>query len=183
MADELCWGLSGDGIFWVKDVYAFASSSMDQASCSLGPDPVWDRLWKLKVPPKVREFACRTCWDIISHGVNLCKKGVSDFIQCHRCGKDENLRHLLFECPWSIKFWVTANVSYDYPLGSSFRDVVDWVWGRLGCKGVESFLTFCWSIWKARNKDIFNSIFDPPSLYVGNPWIGWTSTKRLCRMG
>ena len=102
--DELYWVLSGDGIYRVKDAYAYSIFSVDQTSCSSGPDPVWRRLWKLKVPPKVCEFSWRACWDIIPHGVNLCKKGVSDYIFCNRCGKKENLRHLLFDCPWAKNF-------------------------------------------------------------------------------
>lgn len=75
VGDELCWGLSGDGIFRVKDLYSFVSRSSVDVSCPSGPNPVWDRLRKFKVPPKVWEFAWGACWDIIPHGVNLCKKG------------------------------------------------------------------------------------------------------------
>lgn len=36
--DELCWGLNGDGIFRVKDMYDFASNIKIHASCSSGPE-------------------------------------------------------------------------------------------------------------------------------------------------
>ncbi|CAO2836264.1 unnamed protein product [Amaranthus hypochondriacus] len=55
--DELCWSYSKDGILQVNDVYDLAIKSSEDASCSRGPDPVWKRLWKLNVLPKVRDFA------------------------------------------------------------------------------------------------------------------------------
>ena len=44
---------------------------------------------------------------------------------------------------------------------------MDWFWHNKGQEGVESFVTLCWQIWKARNEAISNSIFDPPRLCVG----------------
>lgn len=70
-SDERCWALTSDGVFRVKDVYSFALANKDFASTSSGPDPLWAKLWKLKVPPKIREFSWRACWDIVPHGVNL----------------------------------------------------------------------------------------------------------------
>lgn len=50
--DELCWVLSKDGILRVRDVYNHAISLKSFASASHGPDPVWARLWRLKVSPE-----------------------------------------------------------------------------------------------------------------------------------
>ena len=50
--DELCWVLNADGILRVKDVYSHALLSNDFASCSIGPDPIWSKIWKLKVSPQ-----------------------------------------------------------------------------------------------------------------------------------
>lgn len=164
--DVLCWGLSSDGIFRVCDIYRFAMASRDFPSASSGPDPVWARLWKLNVPPKVREFSWRACSDILPHGVNLARKGVSDFLLCFRCGSEENLKHLFFDCPWAKDFWSNANI---FPVGTpslSFMDTVDWLWNTQGKDCVESFVTMGWQLWRARNEGIFKDIQDPPRLCV-----------------
>ena len=114
--DKLCWVLSGDGVFRVKDAYSHALSLNVESSCSSGLDPIWRRLWKLKVPPKVCEFSWWPYWDIIPHGVNLSVKGVSNYILCRRRGKEDNLKHLIVECPWSQGFWSFVNISFPIPL-------------------------------------------------------------------
>lgn len=80
--DELCWAYSKDDILRVKDVYRLALGGNSGASCSFGSNSIWKKLWQLRVPPKVRDFAWRICWNIIPHGINLAHKGVSDFIRC-----------------------------------------------------------------------------------------------------
>ena len=57
-ADELCWVCSKDGVLYVKDFYSVALKSIDFAAYSRGSDPLWNKIWKLKVPPKVRDFVC-----------------------------------------------------------------------------------------------------------------------------
>lgn len=125
----------------------------------------------MRAPPKVREFTWRAYWDIMPHGVNLAKRGVSGFIRCFRCGDTENLRHFLLGCPWAQGFWSSAKVSFEFPMGASFRDVVDWFWGSRGCEDTEVFVTLAWQLWKSRNEAIFKAVFDPPSLYVKNSLI------------
>lgn len=42
--DELCWVYGGDGVFRVKDVYSHALKMDHLASCSSGPDPLWQKI-------------------------------------------------------------------------------------------------------------------------------------------
>lgn len=76
-------------------------------------------------------------------------------------------------------------MDFSYPLGSLFRDVIDWFWVQKGREEVESFVTLCWQIWMARNEAIFNSIFDPPSLCVEKSldWLGEYRKVLLYGMG
>ena len=164
--NELCWVHAKDGTLTVKDVYRQALGAPGDASCSNGPDPVWKKLWKINVPPKVREFGWRACWDIIPHGANLYLKGITEFIFCPRCGSVESLLHLIRDCPWVHNVWLEAVFSFpDFHI-SSFRDLLDWIWGSFGSKVVKKFVIICWQIWKSRNDAVFNNIFTP-SLCVG----------------
>lgn len=74
-------------------------------------DPVWRGIWKLRVPPKVKEFIWRASWGIIPHGVNLGKKGIEDHIRCPRCGMEESLLHILRDCFWVKNVWKAAQLA------------------------------------------------------------------------
>src|SRR5688572_13517547 len=92
---------------------------------------IWLKIWKLKVSSKVRDFTWRACWDIIPHGANLFKKGISDFVRCKRCGCVETLSHLLRDCPWTKEFWKLSDFIFSDPMSDSFRDMLDWVWHHM----------------------------------------------------
>lgn len=97
-----------------------------------GPDPLWGKLWKFKVPPKIRDFVWRACWDSIPHGLNLNSKGIPNFVGCKRCGPDEHLMHFLFECHWAKMLWDSSKLDLEGRRFPSFRDALDWVWLNLG---------------------------------------------------
>lgn len=41
---------------------------------------------------------------------------------------------------------------------------MDWMWKNKGQEVVETFVTLCWQVWRARNEAIFKGILDPPGL-------------------
>lgn len=108
----------------------------------------------------------RACWDIIPHGVNLCSKGISSYVGSKRCGKDEHLMHLLFECPWVNSFWHLSGCDVGDRAFSSFWEALDWVWTQLAKDKAELFLVLCWQVWKAGNELVFDNAQAPPRLYI-----------------
>lgn len=180
--DKRCWVLRSDGLFRVKDLYKQAMSNVEDSSCSSGPDPLWAKIWKLKVPPKIREFTWRACWDIIPHGLNLCRKGISNFIACPRCGKDGSLFHII-KCPRALEVWQTVGFEFPSIVWHSFKDLLDWVWSAKGIKSAETFVVLCWQIWKARNDLIFNNNQSHPSLCAGKTGDWLQEYQRALRFG
>lgn len=75
--------------------------------------------------------------------MNLCRKGIPDYVACPRCGGEESLLHLILECPWSQQLWKVANFSFPHIMSHSFRDLVDWVWGDKGIEAAEVFVSLC----------------------------------------
>lgn len=140
-----------------------ALTKFHEASCSRGPDPIWKKVWKLNVPPKVRDFAWRACCDIIPHGANLARKGVPNFRWCLRCGEMENLMHIIRDCYWAKEVWACGLGEVSVQGVLSFRDVMDRMWDSSGIKEVEKLVVICWSMWKARNALIFEKTTSPPS--------------------
>lgn len=57
--DTHLWAASDDGIFHVRDAYSIAINSRIVASTSRDCDPLWKKLWKLRIPPKAKIFLWR----------------------------------------------------------------------------------------------------------------------------
>ncbi|KAL2921546.1 hypothetical protein RDABS01_013037 [Bienertia sinuspersici] len=93
--DNIRWIGNSEGTFQVKDAYRFALGNEENATSSTGVDNIWQQLWKLKLPPKVLEFAWRACWEALPHKANLCTKKVLTESSCFRCGATEHTFHVL----------------------------------------------------------------------------------------
>ncbi|KAL2941351.1 hypothetical protein RDABS01_029701 [Bienertia sinuspersici] len=119
--DVLYWNGSKDGEFRVRDAYRMEIME-DRASSSNGADPIWNKIWKLKVPPKVRLFVWRACWDILPHNCNLAKRRVKSERGCVRCGMEEDSLHILRDCCWTKKIWEGKRASWCKLEASSFRE-------------------------------------------------------------
>lgn len=61
-------------------------------------DPIWSRLWKLQIPPKAKIFLWRATWDILPHGANLQRKGITNVEKRQRCGMIKTDFHVLKDC-------------------------------------------------------------------------------------
>ncbi|CAO2826978.1 unnamed protein product [Amaranthus hypochondriacus] len=142
--DERCWIHSYDGVFRVRDAYRLAISLDDCASSSSGPDPIWSRIWKLKIPPKVANFIWRACWDILPNGTNLKKRGVIDVIVCPRCGATETASHALNECQWVRELFRIAGFDNIPKDCGSFRQTISWVLENQGVAIAERYVMLSW---------------------------------------
>ncbi|TYH21186.1 hypothetical protein ES288_A04G023000v1 [Gossypium darwinii] len=142
-----------------------------------GENNIFDcgKLWKIKVPPRVRCFLWMLAIDRLSTKEFLVKRGVSFqnlTINCSWCdGVPECASHLFFKCKFIEGFW-----------GRIFK------WWEVAWKQVEGFLDFfvlcnnvrlaeiwkqlsliaieaaCWTVWLARNE----LIFDKKRVYMEN---------------
>eukprot|EP00253_Pinus_taeda_P018879 PITA_18879 len=157
--EKLRWGLKGNGKFSSKEARNIIEKEEEEAVmpwCS----KVWDNLlW-----PKIRTFLWllmrnkNLTWD------NLCKKGFEGPSICPMCFvEEESLNHLFNTCEWACQLWRWMEgilSSSDRNRDSIHNIVLDWkknfssiqrvnrIW-----KSVPGFLL--WSIWKERNRRIF----------------------------
>jgi len=77
-------------------------------------DPHWQRLWRCKVPPKIKVF-----WWRVSHDFITCKsKSPSSTYRanigvCGFCGNcKESMYHALTQCTFAISFWKSSNLPW-----------------------------------------------------------------------
>ena len=69
----------------------------------------WSRIWKLNVPPKVRNFVWRACTDILPTRANLYRRKIPIDPLCSICKQtDETVEHAIWECPLASNVWAVA---------------------------------------------------------------------------
>jgi Zn finger protein HypA/HybF involved in hydrogenase expression len=72
----------------------------------LGDKPIWKKIWRCNVPPKVRIFA----WKALSNGLateaNNKRRHIPISGECRICGHvSEDDYHALIQCPHAAALW------------------------------------------------------------------------------
>lgn len=78
----MIWIGNKNGSFTVKSAYYVATKVVEQyeigeSTSDHSYPPFWKKIWQLKVPPKVKIFAWRTCMNDLPTMYNLCCKGLN----------------------------------------------------------------------------------------------------------
>ena len=69
------------------------------SSTSSAYTKIWQVLWNLKIPNKIKVFGWRACTDILLTRVNLVQRRVLTDDKCPICLREsENTIHVLWEC-------------------------------------------------------------------------------------
>jgi hypothetical protein len=89
--------LTKSGIFLVKSVYAHLTRG------ETGPS--YDRVWKARIPEKIRVFMWLVQQRAILTKDNMKKRNWKGDTCCYFCGRFETTDHLLFECPIAKVVW------------------------------------------------------------------------------
>ena len=112
MIDVVVWLHNRDGNYSVKSGYHVARNVLREwAKCSivLGQQ-IWKKLWKVRVPNKMKVFAWRACHEILPTRVNLVKRNIIRDNICHCCQRaPEMVIHAIWECPAAQDVWVGSS--------------------------------------------------------------------------
>jgi len=68
-------------------------------------DPVLMRIWRCRIPLKIKFFLWMAFNDRIQAAVQLKKKKWSGQEECKLCGERETVDHILFLCPVALFMW------------------------------------------------------------------------------
>lgn len=107
-ADRLVWAFSKSGVFTVRSCYHSileeqGAGDRDRGSAYGMAQPQWKWIWKLRVPPKVRNFLWRACHDIIPTRAALFRRRVGSEPFCEFCKTAvETESHIFFHCPFFV---------------------------------------------------------------------------------
>jgi hypothetical protein len=152
--DEFRWKLHQSGEFSIKCHY-LALIYQDVPNSN-------KRLWKLKVPLKIKIFLLYLRRGVILTKDNLVKHNWQGSKQCCFCHEDETIQHRFFECRLARMVWAVVHAS----CGLSQPRVVCPVCSALGYKGLDKTLKYlvlletaatCWTMWLCRNAMVFEN--------------------------
>jgi len=120
------------------------------------------KIWKLKIPLKIKIFLWFLQKRVILTKDNLARKNWKGSQKCISCNGNETIQHLFLDYPlskmlWRIIFFATnltqpRSISHMFGnwLTNQNKRIRNLIWvGTAAC---------CWAIWRCRNGVIFNQI-------------------------
>lgn len=160
------WAWSGErhGLYSVRSAYRMLMEQETQerdhgegraAHSAANNDPHWLKLWRCKIPPKVRVFWWKVSHDFIPCRANLHRKHIEPIGTCELCGKeDETIFHALTQCTFAINFWEKLRSRTGIKLPrlcprTWTRDLLE----NYFCKEEDRGVILCgmWWLWLSRN--------------------------------
>lgn len=162
--DKLTWKVEKSGRYSVRSAYRLCVTELVDLS-HLHVPGFWSRIWKLKVPPKVKNLVWRMCRGCLPIRVRLLDKGIQCPTQCVNCDSNhEDFKHIFFECPSVVQVWNLAGLWHDIQLAmTATGSAVDIIFSLLQTLSVtcsQRLATLFWSIWKRRNNKVWENVTD-----------------------
>ena len=185
--DKLNWKENKRKVFSVKSTYqvALRLKQLDyvEHSTAARDRPIWNKIWSLKVPPKVKNFMWRACSNILPTRDNLHRRKLHVEPMCGFCCQNsKTAEHVLWTCPFARNVWALcrgklqkcSNVAIDF--FSLFQLLVD----RLECDELKKWAMVSWALWTARNKFYFERTQWHPKRILGEALGYLREYHRLC---
>ncbi|XP_025608180.1 uncharacterized protein [Arachis hypogaea] len=184
--DHFVWPDRLDGQYSVKSGYYSAKVEKDtkeeikqsKASTSQNFREVWETIWRLPVPQKIKMFFWKAAHNILPVNVNLYKRRCAVKPSCSICqAENETVEHALLLCPWTRAVWFGSSLQIA-PTANNVSSFEEWMMDtvrkiksgtgkehdRILCK----LGSVCWCIWKARNQHIYQQIRINPKQAIIN---------------
>lgn len=115
---------------------------------------IWQRIWKSKLPNKIKVFGWRLCQDILPTKENFSRRKIVKDSRCSLCKQSsESVLHVLWECGVAQDVWV-GNRIYVQKCARAHNDIKQLLKdliGRLTTEDMDLILVQCWIIWNQRN--------------------------------
>ncbi|RYR36428.1 hypothetical protein Ahy_A09g041389 [Arachis hypogaea] len=178
------WPFRKDGEFTTKTGYYAAKKEEDERSHYYSPssssvfEELWEGIWNIKAPQKIKMFLWKVAHNIIPVRANLKEKRLLTNSVCPICAQEEETsEHTLLLCDWTRAVWFGSQ-SQCTPTNQNVRSVGQWLqqmyikckeanrtevdqnWSRIGIT--------MWTIWKARNNYEYNNIEPNPESTINH---------------
>jgi len=120
----------------------------------------WNLVWKLKVPPKIKNFLWHVYRGCFPTHARLSSRGVSCPLDCVQCNINyEYSIHILIKCPKVVQVWCDVNLwdtinrvlRQDYNIHALIFILLQ----QFSSGQCELMATIMWSLWKSRNMKLW----------------------------
>ncbi|XP_062020972.1 uncharacterized protein LOC133737440 [Rosa rugosa] len=158
--DKLVWHFTKNGTYSVKSGYWVARDMMsrqhaDRARSSTnGCKEVWEKIWGINAPHKIKVFMWRAVKGFLPCATNLKQKKILEDSRCWQCGwNNESVMHVLWDCLKVKKIWKKTFLQgvcrvWQEP---TFLDLVHHICSTATRSELETFCFTAWWIWRNRN--------------------------------
>ena len=157
-SSKISWRWTGTGKFSCPTAY---TTMHDRGLRS----PTQRRLWKIKVPMKVRIFIWLMLEDKILTQEVLGVRGCIVQPGCHLCDSSvmESRDHLMWECPFARRFWRGLGAHHNLVIGNERGILQAWIQGHCNMTRTQRahwdviWATGAWALWRERNRRLFSN--------------------------
>ena len=163
--DSLVWKENKALKFSVQSAYQVALRILyletTKHSSTQTQGATWRRIWKLKVPPKVRMFIQQACTNSLPTRDNLNRRHVSVEAHCEFCCQHpETATHMLWECPFTrnVQGLCKGRIQKCSNTASDFFLLFKHMLTILSPTEMDRWAIIAWTIQNARNQFCFEHI-------------------------
>nr|POF14706.1 putative ribonuclease h protein [Quercus suber] len=159
--DILFWPHSSNSQYSCKSGYRFLEKEdelhNEPQEVTNEEKQLWNGIWSMRVPPKVKTLLWRACREAIPTMSALFRRTISTDSSCVRChANSEDSKHALWSCPdldsvWSdMELWsFRSSVQF-----MTFKELLSWL--IKNNHQLELFAVTVWTIWNQRNRVCLN---------------------------
>jgi hypothetical protein len=124
--DTLVWQGEKDGRYSVRSAYHLLGEERRRllpGSSTAPNDNLWQKIWHVQLPNRVRNFVWRLAKNILPTRGNLSKKGVKIEPLCPFCNSDiEIIEHLFMKCNIAKLVWFSSCLGIHVPENKPLND-------------------------------------------------------------
>lgn len=152
--DYFMWSLTKSGLFSVRSMYLHL--------INMDPPFRHKKIWKIKVPLKIKIFLWFLQRGVLLTKDNLARKNWKDSRNCVSCNMNESIQHLFLYCPFAKMIWRIILYATNLLQPRSIKQMFNtWLNGHdKKTKGLiwVGVAALCWAIWRCQNDVIFNKL-------------------------
>ncbi|KAL2892746.1 hypothetical protein RDABS01_008655 [Bienertia sinuspersici] len=146
------------GEYTVKSAYWLARLGVTSVGSSMVQQgSIWNRIWNLECPPKLKHFVWRACSGSLAVKERLCRRKICTNASCPLCGEaDETIAHALFECAGTKDLWEPSQLKHlvgGAPNGT-MKEKWEWLCTHLNRGDLLQVGAIMWAAWFSRNKAV-----------------------------
>ncbi|KAL5554428.1 hypothetical protein UlMin_041829 [Ulmus minor] len=176
--DTLLWHYDKSGQYTVRSGYWLANKCRSLASSSATSlNSWWKRLWRLRVPSKIRVFIWKAFYNWIPSSVNLANHGVPSQKRCLICNEaDDTTLHALWGCKvlGSLKEMCDSFIHFKLPPQCDLKEFLLSANDGLSLEpGIFMHSSSCYSWAQLYHADFLEANCrkgDPPKGAAASPW-------------